>query len=222
MKQQSQQNGFTLLETIIAIGIILFGLLSILALSTSSLVVSGVSSDEFLATNFAREGMEIVRSVRDSNWLAYDTDSTTEWNAGLYATGADYTSIVILPTPVSAVQSLGFIPDAFGDTCPGAGGSTYDCTAIWYDSTSEGYFQTESLGFDSTVYTETNFSRLVYTNPICRLDSDETVETVITSGSCAAGYTQVGADVIVEVQWPGRNNVTSTYSLEEYLYDWKY
>ena len=60
--QSHEKSGFTLLETVIAIGIILFGLLSILTLSTSSLVVSTVTSDEFLAANFAREGIEMIRT----------------------------------------------------------------------------------------------------------------------------------------------------------------
>jgi len=219
------QQGFTLLETIIAISIILVGLLSILALSTSSLLVSGVTSDEFLAANFAREGMEVVRSVRDSNWLAYDTDSTTAWNNQLFevtGSGSDYTSIVALQDFSTTGQYLWFGPNKIGDTCAGVGGVIYDCTAIWYDPDQQLYFQTQAVDFDPSAYTQTNFSRLVTTSPLCRLDSDETVEVVESSGTCAIGYTQVGIDVIVQVQWPGRAASAALYSLEEYLYDWKY
>jgi prepilin-type N-terminal cleavage/methylation domain-containing protein len=216
------RRGFTLLETIIAIAIILFGLLSVIALSTSSLIASNITSDEFLATNFAREGIEAVRAVRDTNWLAYDTDSTTAWDAGLSDSGPDYTSVVALGSQPVTGDYLEFDPDVLGDTCSGAGSTTYDCTAIWYDSTDDLYIQVTGSAFDPASYEQTGFSRLVYTYPLCRNDADETDETVVTSGSCSAGYTQVGVDAIVTVQWPGRNAETATYTLEEYLYDWKY
>jgi type II secretory pathway pseudopilin PulG len=212
-----RQNGFTLLETVVAIGIILFGLLSIIALSTSSLIVSDVSSDEFLAANFAREAMEVVRSIRDTNWLAYDTDSTTAWNTDL-SSGTDYTSIMNVATGLN----LEFTPNAFGDSCTGSGAQVYDCTAIWFDPVTQVYIQSSQPTFNPSAYTQTAFSRLVYTYPLCRNTTRETDEVVVTSGVCTAGYTHVGIDVIVTVQWLGRNNNTTTYTLEEYLYDWKY
>ncbi len=222
MRNTTSPQGFTLLETVIAIGIILFGLLSVIALSTSSLIVTTITSNEFLAVNFAREGIEIVRAIRDSNWLAYETDSSTAWNHELYGTGSDYTSIVALRAYPTTGEYLQFRPNNFGHTCTGSGGVTYDCTAIWFDPVQQLYFQTSTTSFVPSSFTDTSFSRLVYTYPICRNDADETNEVVITSGSCAAGYTQVGIDAVVTVQWPGRNDDTATYTLEEYLYDWKY
>jgi type II secretory pathway pseudopilin PulG len=217
----TSRRGFTLLETVIAIGIILFGLLSVIALSTSSLVVSTISSDEFLATNFAREGIEVARHVRDSNWLAFDTDGTTLWNQELVS-GTDYSAVMSLTEGAASGGFFQFDPNAFGDTCVSSTGPAYDCTALWYDSSRHIYFQTTASDFDSTLYTETAFSRMVYLYPLCRNDADETDEVVVTSGTCALGYTQVGIDVRSEVQWPGRNAVTSSYILEEYIYDWKF
>ena len=219
--QSYEKSGFTLLETVIAIGIILFGLLSILTLSTSSLVVSNVTSDEFLAANFAREGIEIIRTQRDTNWLKFDSDSTTEWDDGLSA-GTNYSALVSFDAFDLTGSYLDFRPEDFGDTCPGASSSNYDCTAIWFDPATNLYIQTTQSTFDSTMYTQTDFSRLVYTYPVCRNDSDETDEVVVTSGLCAAGYTKVGIDAQSVVEWPGRNNITSTYTLEEYIYDWKF
>lgn len=209
------------METVIAIGIILFGLLSVLTLSTSSLVVSTVTSNEFLAANFAREGIEMARAQRDTNWLMYDTDSTTEWNAGMHA-GTNYSAVASFSAFETNGSYLDFRPENFGETCPGAGSTTYDCTALWYDPSTNVYIQTTAPTFVPSDYTQSDFSRLVYTYPVCRNDSDETDEVVLTSGSCAVGYTQVGIDVRSVVQWPGRDQTGATYTLEEYLYDWKF
>lgn len=214
-------NGFTLLETVIAIGIVLFGLVSIIALSTSSVIVSSVTSDEFLATNFAREGIEVARAVRDANWLAYDTDSVTNWDAGL-STHGDYTAVMSLVDGAATGAYFEFDPNAFGDTCLDITGDSYDCTALWYNPTTHQYVQVALPGTNMDAYTPTNFARMVYLQPICRNDADPTDEVVITSGVCAAGYTQAGVAVRSEVRWPGRNATVATYILEEYLYDWKF
>ena len=76
-------NGFTLFETIVAIGLILVGLVTALALITTSLFYSSNIQDRLIAANLAAEGIEIVRNIRDNNWL-----QSISWNSGL--TNGDY------------------------------------------------------------------------------------------------------------------------------------
>ncbi len=212
--------GFTLVETIIAIGVIVFGILGVLSLNTGSIVVSQVTESEFLAAQFAREGIETVRALRDSNWLTYDTDSTTAWNAGLFST-TDYTAVLLDPLHSSYLE---FTPNSFTDSCSGFGGATYTCTSIWLDTASNYYYQTVSSTFNpaGAGVRNSQFSRLLTLNPICRSKTTESSERIITSGSaCLSTETQVGIDVISQVQYPSRGT-TSTYTLEEYLYDWKF
>ena len=71
-------NGFTLFETIVAIGLILVGLVAALALITSSLFYASNIQDRLIAANLAAEGIEIVRNIRDGNWLR-----EVPWNSGL-------------------------------------------------------------------------------------------------------------------------------------------
>ena len=61
---KKNQKGMTLMETIIALGILIFGIVSSLALMTSSLTYSQSSEQMIVAVNLAREGLEIVRSVK--------------------------------------------------------------------------------------------------------------------------------------------------------------
>jgi len=58
-----------LLETIIAIGVMMTGLISVMALVISNLNTQREAATRYQAVNLAREGIELVRNRRDSNWL---------------------------------------------------------------------------------------------------------------------------------------------------------
>ena len=70
--------GFTLIETIVAVGIIVIGLVSALGAITTSLFYISNIGDRLIAANLAAEGLEVVRNIRDNNWLV-----NLSWNNGL-------------------------------------------------------------------------------------------------------------------------------------------
>jgi len=70
--------GFTLLETIIAISILSIGVLGVVGLITTSTRALGITKNQAIAANLAQEGVEIVRSVRDTNWIEGE-----QYNEGL-------------------------------------------------------------------------------------------------------------------------------------------
>jgi len=69
VKRRCSYAGFTLLEIMIAISILLIGILGIYALIPRVVSVSIMNSDKLTASQLAREGIEIVRNFRDSNYL---------------------------------------------------------------------------------------------------------------------------------------------------------
>ncbi|OGY46382.1 MAG: hypothetical protein A2840_00775 [Candidatus Buchananbacteria bacterium RIFCSPHIGHO2_01_FULL_47_11b] len=71
-------SGQSLLETVFAIGILLIVVTAILGLTRANLVGQQESEFQVLANNLAREGVEVIRLARDSNWLA-----AVPWNTGL-------------------------------------------------------------------------------------------------------------------------------------------
>jgi len=75
--------GFTLLETIVAVGLIVVGLVAALALITTSLFYVSNIQDRLAVANLTAEGIEVVRNIRDNNWL-----QSRAWNYGL--TNGDY------------------------------------------------------------------------------------------------------------------------------------
>jgi len=73
------KKGFTLLEMIIAVTVILIGLIPIMSLMYDSSFGVRLSLSRLQAAYLAQEGLEIVRNIRDSNWLA----QTSSWNNNL-------------------------------------------------------------------------------------------------------------------------------------------
>jgi four helix bundle protein len=72
------QSGQSLIETIVAIYILTMALTTALGVVVYSLSRSAVSQNEIVATNLAREGIDVVKAMRDSNWLAGD-DKGGQW-----------------------------------------------------------------------------------------------------------------------------------------------
>lgn len=74
--------GFTLLELLIAIFVITVGLVGGLSAILQALSLSRFSSSKLTAAYLAQEGIEIVRNIRDTNWLEART-AANAWDEGL-------------------------------------------------------------------------------------------------------------------------------------------
>lgn len=64
------RTGFTLLETLVAVAILLMSLLGPFAIAQQSLKSSYYARDQVTAYYLAQEGIEFVRAIRDQNYLA--------------------------------------------------------------------------------------------------------------------------------------------------------
>jgi type II secretory pathway pseudopilin PulG len=69
LKIKNGQSGQTLIETVAAIMILSTALTAGLGLAIYALNSSAVSNDRVIAINLAREGIDVSRHLRDSNWL---------------------------------------------------------------------------------------------------------------------------------------------------------
>lgn len=61
--------GFTIIEVTVAIFIITAGTVGVLSLISQTVGSATISSQRLTAAYLAQEGIEIVRDIRDSNWL---------------------------------------------------------------------------------------------------------------------------------------------------------
>lgn len=70
-KKIGNKPGFSLIEVIISIFLIIIGLFASIELISKGLRESIDSRDQSIATELAQEGIELVRNVRDNNWLNF-------------------------------------------------------------------------------------------------------------------------------------------------------
>lgn len=75
----NHQSGQSLIETIVAIFVLTTALTASLGVIIYSFSASTASQSEIIASNLAREGAEVVRMMRDSNWLAGDAKGS-DWD----------------------------------------------------------------------------------------------------------------------------------------------
>ncbi len=99
--------GQSLIETTVALGVILTGLAGAITLISYSLRSSTASLNRMVALNLAWEGVEAAVNVRDSNYLA-----GSAYDNGLNA-GGDQTAIAVFD-PLAG-WSFDFAPNAFAD-----------------------------------------------------------------------------------------------------------
>ena len=123
---QNRQNGegFTIIELVIAIFILsvaIFGVYN--AFSTIVVLTSGIS-DRLTAAYLAQEGIEIIRNIRDTNWIEMGTDPNITWYDGLsgWEDGceADYTTGTAITNPTALAPWAGSEPSGSNE-----GGGNY-------------------------------------------------------------------------------------------------
>ena len=69
MSQQQKQRGFSLIEVMASVAIIAFSMLGIFSLVIYNQKIYLSTKNTFIGALLSEEGAELVRNVRDSNWL---------------------------------------------------------------------------------------------------------------------------------------------------------
>jgi len=87
-----KSRGFTLVEALVALSILLTGIISGFILVTRALYNAKVIQDRLTASFLAQEGIELVRKIRDTNYVKNINGVSTNWNNGL-ADGSYYISV---------------------------------------------------------------------------------------------------------------------------------
>lgn len=179
------RRGQGLFEVIIGIGVIMAGTVGTITLISSTVQAGRTVSQKVVAASLAREGIEVIRNARDSNWLRIQANEDTV---------TDDTTCVGTPTgPTCGIQLQSFggvfdewqpwhnVVSEFNRTTNGWSVTALDptvnpvtfatscgsvpCSQVFFDN--NGYYQ-EIGGAGS----HSRFRRLVTLNPICRVDYD--------------------------------------------------
>ncbi|MDD5342629.1 MAG: prepilin-type N-terminal cleavage/methylation domain-containing protein [Patescibacteria group bacterium] len=205
MIKRHNQKGFSLLEVVVAIFVIMVGLVAGLVLIYSSTKAAGSSKSELLASNLAREVIEVVRNERDSNWLEIDSGVDVEWDAGLQGAGNIYEAILHF----NDTGDMGWTINYGNYTLASPE------TIVYYNDPTGAKVYNQYIGIPSGI--ATSFRRLISTNPICY---DGVNETIVISGLDCGLNKKIGLQILVTVQWDEQGN-THIYNHEDRLYNWK-
>ncbi len=90
MKSPNTKSGFTILETLVAVTILMLAIVGPLTVSQKSLVASTYAKDQIIAAYLAQDAMEFLKNARD-----------TQVSAGLFSTWVSTYSICTMSNPCS-------------------------------------------------------------------------------------------------------------------------
>jgi len=83
------EKGFTIIEIVISIFILAMAIVGIFSAFSVVTILTSESADRLLATYLAQEGIEVIRNIRDINWLRMDkecpdpADCSYHWDENL-------------------------------------------------------------------------------------------------------------------------------------------
>jgi prepilin-type N-terminal cleavage/methylation domain-containing protein len=81
-----QEHGFTIIELIIAIFILSVAIIGVYSALSTMVVFSSNEASRLTAAYLAQEGMEVIRNIRDNNWISGSNNPELFlWDDGLYA-----------------------------------------------------------------------------------------------------------------------------------------
>lgn len=150
--KSSQQLGFTLLETMVAIAILLIAVAGPISIIGDSLQKIYFARDQVVAVNLAQEGIEAARQVRDSNFLSITQGGIGNWLTGI-SQNQDYI--------VDADASVGPVFISCGSGCSKR-------VYFYFDGGSPGIsFYRQSQFAPGSGWTATPFSRVIAVDNGC-------------------------------------------------------
>lgn len=198
--------GQTIIEVLVALAVVSIGLFASAGLVFGNLSLVERDTDRVVATNLAREAIEIAKQIRDSNWLSNQAFDVGLVNA---ITPGDYTATLIWDGVV-AKPSFEFTANAISD----ANAQIVLSTA----ATPNGLYVNQNTA-PPIGGSATPFKRLTTFSPIC-VDAANT-HTVISSGVCTdIGQIKAGIRIESRVEWTRKGRTISSVIYED-MYDWK-
>ena len=79
---KKESKGFTMVEMMVAIFVLLVGITGGVAAIVKVITLTSVASSKLTAVYLVQEGLELVRNIRDTNWLEART-AANDWDEGI-------------------------------------------------------------------------------------------------------------------------------------------
>ncbi len=199
----NKKNGFTLIETLLAILILSVAIAGPLTIASKGLSAELVAKDQTTAYYLAQDAVEYVRFVRDSNLLAGNTD----WMAGLDGSSNGHTNTGSSGSGYDCTNYSNYacIVDSIQDT-------TSRCTALLCSA---------PLKYDAVVSYQYGYSagsNTIFTRSVLITCIDSTTNNPTSSCSSTNVHEAI---VKVTVQWVDAGGVTRQVVISENLFNWQ-
>lgn len=240
--------GQGLIEVFIAIYLFLVALLSIMNLVSYNIQVQNFNHNMLIASNLAREGVEIVRNIRDTNWLSSNPDTgNIEWDNSLiynesenqevainghfpensfyilngYMHGYDF-EYIITPLGLSWEDCINDNFSNFGPNYQNYPGGFFCKVNILRSEINPEVSFYDIFDTDSSPENviATSFYRMININEICADGNDEEILQGYNEHCSDSSLEKIGIQVISRAGWKNLGRV-STVTLEDRLYNWK-
>ncbi len=112
--KNKQTTGFTLLETIVAVTVLVTAIIGPFSLASQTIKAQSIAKNQLIAANLAQEGIELFRNYRANNILRNATDSDggfSHWLDGTDACqsgcGIDVRTDINAPQPAPELPGCG-------------------------------------------------------------------------------------------------------------------
>ncbi len=184
--------GFTLVETLAAITLIMVAIVAPMALTVQSLSVAYYARDQITASNLAQEGIEAIRAVRDGNVLATAEGNTTPLFQNIFpqCSGTCY------------VDATKFNNASAGDLNPVITACSGACPPLQTNG--------QLYGYNNSGWTNSNFTRTI---SACYVQTDGTCPAIVSTVTDEVRLTVV-------VSWQTAAYKTQSVTLSENLFNW--
>lgn len=214
----NNKSGQGLLEMVVAIGVISVGLFSVWSLFISNYNGEQEANARILAVNLAREGVEIVKNIRDTNWLHIENNESCSYNGSL-------SNPCRWDSGISG-GSAGILRNMFreGVYLEYAGISSLDdsITRLYTDADDDLYSHENEVGDKSTRY-----RRMIEFKNICCNDVDAnlqcddlSIDFTVRSSNCFLSELKVGISVASHVRWTIENK-NRELTIYNRIFNWK-
>ncbi len=164
--QKNTQSGFTIIETLVAIFILLISITGPLSFAQSGLRASFVARDQVVAFYLAQDAIETIKNIRDNNSLDGQDWLTDLETAGCVSVNAD--GELNQPCEIETIFENG--PRQTLQACPG--GNPGVCNPMKYDTEFKEYRLSNDI---STSIVPSKFSRTVYVHEL----TDNEVQIIV-------------------------------------------
>lgn len=180
-----KNRGFTIMETLIAISLLLLAVTGPMVFAQNALRAAFNSRDQVTAFYLAQDAIELVKNVRDNNFLSGKTGyaDSNKWLDGLDVCGTESGGCTVDTS------------DALGDFKICSNGTEPGCLGSESDASQDVHLKVENSIIGLSGDEESIFSRVVY------IDNDTPDEAKITVRVRWKSHENVGAREITVVEY---------------------